>query len=255
MTKKLSNSCKWFLFDQLREGRLVDLTHPFDENIPHFEGSKPLTVDTISSYEDSGILVQRFNFEGQWGTHIDAPAHFCKGLRTLDQIPLEETILPLVVIDIHDKVSKNPDYIATVDDLLAWEDKYCNIPAKSFVALRTDWSKRWPDQAAMLNKDKEGVSRTPGWSSGALQYLYEECEITASGQETFDPDPGVIARETQWSCERYILSLNHYQIDLLANLDLCPPFGATIICAFPKAINASGFPARIFAICPEFITA
>ncbi len=46
---------------------------------------------------------------GQWGTHIDPPAHFIKGLRTVDQIDLKEMILPLVVVDVHEEVAKNPD--------------------------------------------------------------------------------------------------------------------------------------------------
>lgn len=240
----------WPLLNQLKKGRFVDLTHAFYEDIPHFEGSQPLVVETVQSYEQGGIWVQRFQLQGQWGTHVDAPAHFCQGKRTLDQIPLDEMVLPLVVIDIHEKVAKNPDYILTVDDLMSWEDQYGKIPSKSFVALRTDWSKRWPNQAAMLNKDEMGVPRTPGWSLGSLKYLYEECEITASGQETIDPDPGCEGKETNWACERYILNLDHYQVDLLANLETCPPKGAVVVCSFPKPLNGSGFPARVFAICP-----
>lgn len=159
-------------------------------------------------------------------------------------------ILPLVVIDIHQQVAENPDYIVLVDDLLSWEDQYGRIPMGAFVALRTDWSKRWPDHAAMHNRDTSGVSHTPGWSMDALAYLYEDCQITASGHETIDPDPGFRAKETNWMCQRYILSRNHYQIELLTNLDQCPTKGALVICTFPKPSGASGFPARIFAISP-----
>lgn len=241
----------WPLLNNLKSGKLVDLTHAFDQNSPHFESSVPLAVETVRSYEQCGFWVQRYQLEGQWGTHVDAPAHFCQGKRTIDQITLEEMLLPLVVIDIHEKVEKNPDYILTVDDVLLWEDQHGKIPMNAFVALRTDWSKRWPNQKAMLNKDEEGVPRSPGWSLSALQYLYEECEIMASGQETIDPDPGCCAKETNWACERYILNLDHYQVDLLTRLDLCPPIGAIVVCAVPKPLGGSGFPARIFAICPK----
>ena len=47
---------------------------------------------------------------GQWGTHVDPPAHFVKGLRTVDQIDPKEMILPLVVVDVHEEAAKNPDY-------------------------------------------------------------------------------------------------------------------------------------------------
>lgn len=245
-----TSSSFWPLYQQLKTGRFIDLTHVFDSDIPHFEKSNPMRMDEIRNYQSDGFLVQQFQFEGQWGTHVDAPSHCSKGLRTIDQISLEEMILPLVVIDIHEQVSQNPDYILLVDDVLSWEDQNGRIPTGAFVALRTDWSKRWPNNEAMHNWDSSKISHTPGWSLDALSYLYEDCQITASGHETIDPDPGFRAKDTNWICERYILSHNHYQIELLTNLDQCPPKGAIVICSFPKPRGASGFPARVFAICP-----
>lgn len=245
-----TQSSFWPLCQQLKLGRFVDLTHPFDSDIPHFESTSPMKVDDVATYQNEGYWTQKFQFEGQWGTHVDAPAHFIQNARTVDQISLQEMILPLVVIDIHEKVAQNPDYILRVDDILSWEDQYERIPNGAFVALRTDWSKRWPDNRAMHNCDDRGVPHTPGWGLDALSYLYEDCQITASGQETIDPDAGFRAKETNWMCERYILSQNHYQIELMSNLDQCPPKGAIVFCTFPKPCNGSGFPARVFAICP-----
>jgi hypothetical protein len=36
-------------------------------------------------------------------------AHFIKGRRTRDQIDIREMVLPLVVIDVHEAVARNPD--------------------------------------------------------------------------------------------------------------------------------------------------
>jgi kynurenine formamidase len=44
-----------------------------------------------------------FTRVGQSGTRVDPPAHFIKGLRTVDQIDPKEMILPLVVINVHEK--------------------------------------------------------------------------------------------------------------------------------------------------------
>ena len=73
------------------------------------------------------------------------PAHFIKGLRTVDQIGLKEMVLRLVVVDVHDDVAKNPDYTLSIARLKKWEREHGEIPAGAFVAMRTDWSKRWPD--------------------------------------------------------------------------------------------------------------
>jgi kynurenine formamidase len=248
----IKSNSYWSLLNRLQEGTFVDLTHAFDSTIPHFKDAKPMQVQDIRTREQGGFWVQYFEFEGQWGTHVDAPAHYCEGKRTIDQIDVKEMLLPLVVLDIHKQVEKNSDYILRLSDIYEWEQQYGPIPEGAFVALRTDWSKRWPDNKAMHNIDEQELSHTPGWSRETLAYLYEECRIKASGHETIDPDPGLLSVETHWECERYILERNCYQIELMTNLDKCPPYGALLVCSFPKPKNASGFPARLFAICPPY---
>jgi kynurenine formamidase len=159
-------------------------------------------------------------------------------------------VLQLVVIDIHEQAARDPDYTVTLEDLRTWEKKHGLIPQGAFVALRTDWSKRWPDAARMANKDANGVAHYPGWSLPALRYLYEERKITASGHETTDTDPGLATTRDDYSLETYVLGRNHYQIELLTNLDQVPEFGALVVASFPKPKGGSGFPARVFAILP-----
>jgi kynurenine formamidase len=159
-------------------------------------------------------------------------------------------LMPLVVIDVHDKAAKNPDYVLSVDDIHSWEQRHGRIPRGAFVAMRTDWSKRWPDDQALANKDAAGVFHYPGWSMPVLKLLYEERGITASGHETTDTDPGAATTKDDYSLESYILGTNHYQIELLANLDRVPEAGALVWVTFPKVENGSGFPARVIAVVP-----
>ena len=84
------------------------------------------------------------------------PAHFHKGLRTVDQIELKEMILPLVCIDVHEECAKNPDYTLTLERVKKWETEHGKIPTGAFVAMRIDWSRRWPDAEKMANKDGQG---------------------------------------------------------------------------------------------------
>ncbi|HTX23992.1 MAG TPA: cyclase family protein [Steroidobacteraceae bacterium] len=238
------------IYAVLHSKRFVDLTHAFAPGIPHWKGFKDEKIRTLYTYEKGGFWAQEFTHPGQWGTHVDPPAHFHRGLRTVDQIPLDQLILPLVVLDVHRKVANNPDYVVTMDDVRSWERRHGSIPSGAFVALRTDWSKRWPDDAAMQNRDRHGVSHYPGWSKPVLQYLYEVRKITASGHETTDTDPGLATTHDDYSLESYVLGTNHYQIELLANLDQVPEAGALVVVSFPKPKDGSGFPARVFAILP-----
>lgn len=248
-----SENLTW-IWEALQDTRFVDLTHTFEPGIPHWKGDPDEKVETIYSYEPgdgtmgSGFYMQYFSVVGQWGTHLDPPAHFVKGLRTIDQISLKEMILPLVVLDVHQKVIADPDYVITMDDVRSYEGRYGPIPQGSFVAMRTDWSDRWPNQSAMENKDDNGISHYPGWSQDVLTYLYEERNITASGHETTDTDPGLVTSNDQYPLETYILSQNKYQVELLANLDQVPESGALIVISVPKPKDGSGFPARVFVI-------
>jgi kynurenine formamidase len=236
--------------------KYVDLTHAFEPGIPRWPGFPDETRKTIYWYDKrpdtmgSGFFAEVFTHVGQWGTHVDPPAHFIKGLRTVDQIDVKEMILPLAVVDVHEEAAKNPDYILSIERVKKWEKDHGPIPGGALVAMRTDWSKRWPDAAKMANKDANSVAHYPGWSLPVLKYLYEERKITASGHETTDTDPGMATTKDDYSLETYILSTNHYQIELLTNLDQVPESGAIVVASFPKPKGGSGFPARVFAIVP-----
>lgn len=246
----------WDIVATLQSKTFVDLTHAFDRNIPHWKGFDPAKRVTTYYYDEGvgvsgyGFLVHEYTHVGQWGTHVDPPAHFVKGKRFLDEISLKEMVLPLVVIDVHEKVAANADYLLTMDDINAWEAKHGAIPTGAFVAMRTDWSKRWPSQEEMQNQDANGVAHYPGWSIEVLKFLYETRKITASGHETTDTDPGIATSQDDYSLEYYILNQDHYQIELLTNLDKVPEAGAIVIATWPKPKKGSGFPARVFAIVP-----
>jgi kynurenine formamidase len=240
----------------IKTKRFVDLTHAFSPGVPHWKGFPDEKREILYWYEPgvgtlgSGFYAQSFTHVGQWGTHVDPPAHFVKGMRTVDRIDVKEMILPLVVIDVHEKAARDPDYTITMEDVKDWEKRNGSIPDGAFVAMRTDWCKRWPDMEAMQNKDANGVAHYPGWSMEVLKYLYEDRKITASGHETTDTDPGIATSKDNYSLETYILKQDHYQIELLTNLDELPETGALVVAAFPKPKDGSGFPARVFAILP-----
>jgi kynurenine formamidase len=238
-------------YQVLHDAQFIDLTHAFGPSTPHWKGFAPETVTTLFTIPKDGFHVESFCHPGQWGTHVDPPAHFHDGLKSVDQIDPREFLLRLVVLDVHQQVSKDPDYVVSMQDVKRWEARHGAIPAGSFVALRTDWSKRWPDDASMQNLDAKGVAHYPGWSKPVLQYLYEVRKITASGHETTDTDPGLAVTHDDYSLESYLLGTDHFQIELLANLDQLPEAGALVLVSFPKPVNGSGFPARVVALVPR----
>ena len=228
--------------------QFVDLTHSFGSGTPVWSGfgqakfspaADPQTKRPYTIKED-GFRATYYEMVGQYGTHVDPPAHFDEKGITMDQIPLKQMILPLIVLDDTPYFAKDPNHAFSVADLKAWENKHGRVPRGSFVALRTDMYKDW-------DKNPERFKRQPfpAWAFETIKFLYEQRGVTATGHEAMDTDT-----TEKMESETYILQHGHYQIEVMANLDKVPAKGALIVVTWPKVENGLGFPARAFAILP-----
>jgi len=227
----------------------TDLSHAFHPGQPRFSAFPDEERQLVFDYpKGDAFQVHRYAFVGQWGTHVDPPVHFIEGGRAVDDLPVSDMLLPLVVLDIREKVAANPDATPELSDIVAWEERNGPIPAGCFVALRTGWSSRWPDNERFYNRSADGVSHCPGWSRAVLEELFEKRGIVAIGHEQIDTDPGMATSKGDFSLEHYVLSRDRWQVELLANLDGLPEAGALIMASWPKAKGGSGFPARAVAI-------
>jgi len=176
----------------------------------------------------------------QYGTHVDPPAHFDENGTTVDELPLKQMILPLIVLDDTPYLVKDPNHAFSVNDLRAWEKRHGRVPKGSFVALRTGMSKDW-------EKNPERFKREPfpAWSFETIKFLYEQRGVIATGHESMDTDT-----TEKMTSETWLLQHGHYQIEVMANLDKVPPTGALVVVTWPKVKKGLGFPARAFAILP-----
>lgn len=241
----------WKQLEELKSATWVDLTHTFDETIPCFSEFERAKVSTLFNVADDGFYVQNWNIVSQYGTHIDAPIHFVEHKRYLHELDLKELALPLVVLNFSQEVAKDADFILTRKHVEQWEAAHGKIEPGTFVALRSDWSKRWPDIEQFENRDSKGNLHLPGWDLDALQYLLEERHVKAIGHETFDTDASIdVAKNGDIVGERYVLGQDTFQVELLTHLDLLPTRGAIIYTISPKPKDAPGFPVRAFAIKP-----
>jgi len=226
----------------------VDLTHAFGPRSPVWSGfgqasmspaADPKTREPYTIAKD-GFRATLYSMVGQYGTHVDPPAHFAEGGITMDKIPVKEMILPLVVFNAVPMLGSEPNHAWSVDDILSWEKTYGQVPRGSFTALRTDMSKDW-------DKDPEKFKRQPfpAWSLAAVKFLVESRGVTAIGHEALDTDT-----TDKMESETWLLQQGRWQIEVMANLDKIPATGALIVVSWPKVENGLGFPARAFAILP-----
>ena len=222
----------WNVLKELKsEGyEWVELSHSLNNDSPFWSGIPEGSVELSKVVFDWGnpmleCLIHTFKFPGQFGTHIDFPGHFVK-----DAL----------------------DYAVTVEDIKAYEEKYGPIPEGAFVALRTDWYKRWPDMDKLSNVGADGNEHCPGWSIDALKYIFEVRKAAANGHETLDTDASYLAVEAgDLACERFVLASGKLQIEVLCNLDKVAPAGAVLFASWPRIEGATGLPARVYALTPK----
>jgi kynurenine formamidase len=228
--------------------QFVDLTHSFGPLTPVWKGFGPATFSAASdpetgrpyTIEKDGFRVFFYSIVGQYGTHIDPPAHFDPGGKTMDQIPLKQMILPLMVFDMTPMLKADPNHALSVEDIKAWERSHGRVPAGSFAAVRTDMYKDWD-----TNQQRFKRAPFPAWSLDAIRFLYEQRGIVANGHESMDTDATDDLKSEAW-----LLKHGHWQIEVMANLDKVPATGALIVVTWPKPEHGLGFPARAFAILP-----
>jgi len=230
--------------------QVVDLSHLVTDDIPTWPGFKPPIRNNLYNLEEHGFFMNVWDSIGEHvGTHIGVPKHFGGDL-TLEQVDIHNFIAPLVVIDCSDSVANNPDYQMTVTDIEEWEKANGPIPNGAFVIMKSGWGARWAGgNEAFRNMDEEGVMHFPGLGLEAAKWLVENRNIVGFGHETLGTDYGP---SKDFAVEYYLLGdVNRYQVEVLANVDKLPPKGALFVVLPPKFENASGFPARAYAILPD----
>ncbi|MDO5715180.1 MAG: cyclase family protein [Tissierellia bacterium] len=237
----------WKKLKELKEEvDFVDLSHPLSENTPHWAGFNPLEKIEIYNFKEHKFTATEYKIVSQFGTHIDAPGHFAEGGRMLHELEVENMFLPLVVMDFSKEADEDPDYVIEAKDILTFEEEYGRIPSGTFVALRTDWSKR---KENFDNIDEDGIPHYPGWSMEAVKLLIEERKVAAIGHETSDTDASCISVEAGGlPVETYVLEQDIFQVELMANLDQMPTLGGVIVLGYPKVINGPGFTVRCIGV-------
>ena len=242
-----------------RKIRVIDLTQTLTPDFPQIELPPemgqcwPFRLEEVSRYDDRGLAAYWNNFScgEHTGTHFDAPIHWVSGRNlpnnSTDTVPVENMVAPACVVDCVKHVEQNADFLLSADFLRNWEEEHGRIPPRSWVLMRTDWSKR-PDPESYQNFDEEG-QHTPGPDTDAVRFLVEERDVMGFGSECIGTDAGqAMHLRPPYPCHYYIHGAGRYGLQCLTNLDLLPPTGSVILTAPLKIKQGSGSPLRVLAL-------
>lgn len=224
---------------------VADLTHVLGPGFPSFPGSAPFTITTAVTHAKEGYYGSILNYWEHIGTHMDAPVHFAPDGLFVDQLAVENLVVPAAVLNVAEKVQRDPDYVVTPDDIRAWERRYGRLPDNAAVLMASGWGARAGSVEAFRNVDGGGVMHFPGFGKDAVDFLLTERRIAGIGVDTLSLDHGP---STDFATHFTLLSTNRWGLENLANLEAIPPSGATLFVGAPKVAAGSGGPTRAMAV-------
>lgn len=88
----------------------IDVSVPLRTGMVHWPNNPPVRIERMLDIEHGDAAnVSTLSMGSHTGTHMDAPLHFVRGGKGLDEMPLEATIGRARVIEIHDAESVKPE--------------------------------------------------------------------------------------------------------------------------------------------------
>ena len=215
----------------------------------------PLFIDAVETSGYPGAVERKsFALDGGSGTHLQAPAHYVVGGRSIDRFSIEELVdVPLVVIDCGSP-HIDADFVLTPEDVEQDERRHGTIPRGCVVAIRTGWAARhYTNRDAYYNvtdwtdiDEATGLARLhfPGVSEGAARLLRDRGVVGVVIDTMALDGPGVTG------ALRELLQRDAY---VVANANLkeeLPARGARMTVAPLLVESAPEAPCRVYARIP-----
>jgi kynurenine formamidase len=229
--------------EALRSARIVDLSQPLEEHMPHYPTHGKFFHNLWGSYRhgDRSLSYQLVVHEHN-GTHVDAPAHFISNAKpnahvTIDQVPLTHLVGRGARIDC--RGLGEGDYVSK-SFVEEWERQHGALQAGDIVLFNFGWSAHW----GLRPNNKRYLADWPGVSLEAAELLLGKL-VAAIGVDTLSPDPPAALSKSP--IHPVVLEKQVLIIENLTNLDKLPDF--FLFLALPLKIRGgSGSPVRAVAL-------
>ncbi len=219
---------------------IIDLSQVLCPSTPTWNGSCGFKHEIKLDYKDCKgeykFRVQQMTLHAGIGTHMDAPAHYYEGAMTVGNLALSDLCSRCVKIDIS-KVA-NSSYSLLVEDILAFEEEYGQIPPNSFVVVYTGWDQYWNIPNRYHNNHK-----FPSVSEKAAELLLQR-NIAGLGIDTLSPD----RPQDGFLVHRLLLGNKKYIVENVANAQKLPASGAFSLALPLKAPDLTESPLRLVGL-------
>jgi kynurenine formamidase len=133
-----------------------------------YPGSRPVTVETVTTVESDGARVTELDLDTHVGTHIDAPAHTLEDGKTLDDCSLSAFEFDARLVDCTGLAGRDPIGPETLGE-----------PSDhDMLVIRTGWDDHWGTE-----RYRDHPYLTEAAAAWCADHDY------SIGLDTFGPDP------------------------------------------------------------------
>ncbi|KAF7315046.1 hypothetical protein MIND_00018800 [Mycena indigotica] len=237
--------------------QIIDLTHTLDESTPTYPGDPPFLPSCAASIAHDGYAVTKLSLSSHAGTHIDAPAHFVAGGRTIDKLAIHELVGRVVVLDISAQCEASKPISRNIIQRalqLAWSptEKHDDTPMP-MLFIQTGWSRHWSAFAKtyfthpFLSREAAEYIVSLGFRVVGIDALSpDETRVAASDSESEEEKA---EEQGSFAAHETILGANGVIAENLTNLGMLGNGqGFTIHLVPLKLDGCDGSPVRAYAL-------
>lgn len=212
--------------------KIIDLTYPIEKGMLTFNAHwhPSVSIEQLGRIDVEGRESRKIVFGTHTGTHVDAPLHFIRNGRSIDQIPIEKMFGEITIIDF----SYLDENSAITKDML--EGK--KITTK--MLFKFGWGKHWTH--------KKFYQDYPYFTKEAAEFLISK-NVELLSYDTPSPDDSRIKLGSERDSEihKIFLKNNIILVEYLANLDKIQEYEGWNISVNPLMIKGGdGSPARVY---------
>ncbi len=214
-----------------KEPTIIDLTHPIEEGMLTFGAPwhPKVKIKQLGRIEVEGRETREIHLGTHTGTHMDAPLHFLKGIRTIDEISLHKLIGPVTIFDF----SHLEENAAVTAEMLK------PLKLSKRLIFRFGWGKHWGTSHFYIG--------WPFFSRDAAEYFVSQ-DVQLIGMDSPSPDDSRIklGSPEDSHIHKILLKAEVVLVEYLANLDCVSDLTGWKIIALPLKIKGGdGSPSRV----------
>jgi arylformamidase len=228
---------------------IYDLSWGIYPTMPVWPGNKPPQFEKYETHEVEGCIATRYSFNAHFSTHLDAPYHYLKNGKKLEDLTLEDLSGYALFVDVSDKYGPDEgtkDVGVTLEDLkAAISSTHEKLNPGDMILINTGWHRIWTSKS-------EDYFRNHPWISVEAGRWLAKMKVKLVGIDTCDVDTNRAYEIHPYNPENHIINFLPNNILILENVggqlsEVCGRRMFTIVAPI-KMIGGEAAPARVLAL-------